>query len=127
LYLQISASGARSWVYRYMLNGKSREMGLGPFGDPAHPTITLEMARDAAADALRKRHFGVDPIDARRAEKATKALEAAKAINFKSAAEQYIQAHKAGWRNPKHADQWANTLTNPGGRWRFTGLGARSA
>jgi integrase len=111
LYLQVSASGAKSWVYRFMLNGKSREMGLGPFGDPAHPTITLEMARDAAADSRRKRHFGVDPIEARRAEKAAKALEDAKAITFKSAAEAYIASHKAGWRNPKHADQWTNTLT----------------
>jgi integrase len=111
LYLQVSASGTKSWVFRFMLNGKSREMGLGPFGDPAHPTITLELARERAADCRRQRHFGIDPIESRRAERAARALEAARAVTFRQAAETYIEAHRASWRNPKHAAQWTNTLT----------------
>ena len=30
LYLQINNTGAKSWLLRYMINGRSREMGLGP-------------------------------------------------------------------------------------------------
>src|SRR5262249_45414120 len=51
-----------------------------------------------------------DPIAARRAERARKRLEAAKAITFKQCAETYIAAHCAGWRNKKHAAQWTATL-----------------
>ena len=28
LYLQVSKSGTKSWLYKFMLNGRSREMGL---------------------------------------------------------------------------------------------------
>jgi hypothetical protein len=50
LNLLVKKSGARSWVYRFMLNGKSRDVGLGPAagGD----AIPLADARDKAA-ALR--------------------------------------------------------------------------
>jgi len=53
---------------------------------------------------------GIDPIDARRTQRSEAALEAAKAVTFDQAAEAYITAHRASWRNAKHADQWANTL-----------------
>lgn len=29
LYLQVTKSGAKSWVYRFMIRGKARAMGLG--------------------------------------------------------------------------------------------------
>jgi integrase len=53
----------------------------------------------------------VDPIDARRAERARQRLEEAKAFTFKQCAEAYINAHRAGWRNDKHAAQWSATLS----------------
>ena len=53
---------------------------------------------------------GIDPIDTRKAERAKAALESAKLPTFKECAEKYVAAHRDGWRNPKHAAQWAATL-----------------
>jgi integrase len=104
LYLQVTPSGA-SWLYCFMLNGRSREMGLGPLH-----SVGLADARRKAEGARRLRAEGIDPIEARKAERAKIALEAARAITFKDAAEKFIEAHRAGWRNAKHADQWSSTL-----------------
>jgi len=106
LYLRVTPEGARNWVLRYMLDRRPRWMGLGPLG-----LYGLADARARALDARRKRHDGIDPIAARRAERARKRLEAAKAITFKQCAESYIASHKAGWRNEKHKYQWTATLT----------------
>jgi integrase len=104
LYLQVTPGGA-SWVLRYMLNGKAREMGLGPL-----ELYGLADARAKALDARRLRHEGIDPIEHRRAHRARQRLDAAKAITFKECAETYIGSHRAGWRNGKHADQWGATI-----------------
>src|SRR5215510_7063413 len=97
LYLQVTAGGA-SWLYRYMLNGRAREMGLG-----SASTICLADARKLRDDAKRHRDFGVDPIDQRKRERAQAQLDAAKAVTFRQAATAYIDAHKISWRNGKHA------------------------
>ncbi len=106
LYLLVGPTGAKSWIYRFMLNGKAREMGLGP----VH-TIGLAEARKRAQEHRRQRLDGIDPLDARKTARAKAKLEAAKAITFKACAEKYIKAHSAGWRNEKHAAQWTATLT----------------
>ena len=102
LLLHITATGAKSWVYRFMLNGKPREMGLGPL-----PDTTLSEARGNAMQARKLRREGIDPIELRKASKAQARLDAASSISFKECADAYIKSHKAGWRNAKHADQWA--------------------
>jgi|GraSoi2013_100cm_1033763.scaffolds.fasta_scaffold27151_2 integrase len=104
LYLQVTEGGA-SWIYRYMLNGRAREMGLGPL-----VLFGLAEARAKALDARRLRHEGMDPIEARKAERMRGRLDQAKAMTFKQCAEAYIKAHRAGWRNPKHVAQWESTL-----------------
>lgn len=71
----------------------------------------LQEARAKARDARRLRHDGIDPIDARRAARARKRVEEAKAITFRECAEAYVKAQRAGWRNPKHAAQWSATLS----------------
>ena len=105
LYLQVSQGGATSWVYRYMLNGTAKWMGLGPLHE-----VTLADARLAASEARKLRRAGLDPIKSRNDAMAAARLEAARSITFKDAAEAYIEAQKAGWRTAKHADQWRNTL-----------------
>ena len=107
LYLQIAAAGSKSWIFRYRMNGRKtpRDMGLGP----VH-TVTLAEARDKAREARKLILEGVDPIEAKRARKQARALEAASAMVFKDCAKKYIAAHKAGWRNAKHANQWTSTL-----------------
>ena len=62
-----------------------------------------------------QRHDGIDPIDARRAERLETRLNAAKALTFKDCAARYIASHRAGWRNPKHAAQWEATLATYAG------------
>lgn len=104
LYLQVTEGGA-SWIYRYMLKGRAREMGLGPLA-----LYGLKDARMKALDARRLCHEGVDPIEARHSARAEAKLAVAKATTFKQCAEAYIGAHRAGWRNAKHAAQWEATL-----------------
>jgi len=106
LYLRVTPEGACNWVLRYMLDRRPRWMGLGPLA-----LYSLAEARARAHDARRKRHEGIDPIEARRAERARQRLDAAKAITFKQCAETFIASHRAGWRNGKHAGQWSATLS----------------
>src|SRR6266516_859285 len=113
LYLQITPSGARSWVYRYMIGRKERYMGLGPLA-----RVTLKAARDLADECFRQRRDGVtigertyfDPLEIRDARRAADRLEAAKAMTFEQCACAYLDDHRDSWRNPKHRQQWENTL-----------------
>jgi integrase len=105
LYLQVTGAGAKSWLYRFSLQGKAREMGLGSLS-----AVSLSEARIKAGECRRLREEGVDPIEARKVRREQAALDAAKSITFKEAAANYIASHRAGWRNEKHASQWENTL-----------------
>lgn len=105
LYLQVSPTISKSWIFRFARNGKSREMGLGSARD-----ISLAMARTKAAEARRQLADGMDPIAARDGQRAQERLQKAGTIAFADCAEKYIAAHRAGWRNPKHVGQWENTL-----------------
>ena len=105
LWLRVASPTARSWVFRYMLNRSSHEMGIGKY-----PEITLAEARQRAAEARRLKAHGKDPLAERDAVRASLLADAAKAVTFKDAAERYIEAHRAGWRNAKHAAQWEATL-----------------
>jgi len=105
LYLVVTKAGNKKWSFRFMLNGKAREMGLGALSD-----VTVEDAREAAAEARKLAKQGIDPIDNRKAEKQTQALEKARQLTFDECAARYIEAHSPSWRNPKHHQQWRNTL-----------------
>jgi len=109
LYLQVGATGGKSWLYRFMLAGKSREMGIGALAD-----VSLSDARAAATEARKLVKSGIDPLAQREANReaarAAAALAAAKAMTFRECAERFIEAHKPGWKNEKHRTQWPNTL-----------------
>ena len=107
LYLQIKAAGVRSWVFRYRMGGRKtpRDMGLGSLD-----SVSLADARAKAADKRNLILDGIDPIEARKRDKVSAALDASKAISFKECATAYIAAHREGWRNEKHAAQWTATL-----------------
>jgi integrase len=105
LYLQVSAFDTKSWVFRYMVDGRARKMGLGPLH-----TVSLANARQRAADLRLKVLDGIDPIDDRKTTRAQKRLEAAKAMTFKDCADAYIKANRSGWKNDKHAAQWDATF-----------------
>lgn len=112
LHLLVKGSGARSWVFRFMLNGKSRDVGLGAAAGA--DALSLADARDAASALRLKVRAGVDPLAERQREaaEALAATQAAKVagMTFKAVAETYIAANEESWRNPKHRQQWRNTL-----------------
>ena len=80
-------------------------MGLGPF-----PAVSLAAARSAAAEARGLAKAGKDPIEARDAQRARQRLLEAQGVTWGEAVEQFLNGHAATWRNPKHRQQWRNTL-----------------
>jgi integrase len=105
LTLQITTTGAKSWLFRYMVAGKPFGMGLGP----TH-TVSLAEARQKALDARKLLIDGINPLAAKKQNRIATALADAKMMSFDQCAKAYILAHKAGWKNAKHGDQWTNTL-----------------
>jgi integrase len=105
LALQVLPTGGRTWVLRTMVGGKRREMGLGSFED-----VSLAKAREKALEARDAIKAGVDPIAKAQAARLQLKASAAAVLTFRKAAATYIEAHRPSWRNPKHAQQWENTL-----------------
>lgn len=105
LTLQITKTGAKSWLFRFMREGKPYGMGLG-----ATHTISLMEARQKALDARKLLADGINPLTAKKQSRIAAALENAKMMTFDQCAEAYIAAHRASWKNAKHVDQWTNTL-----------------
>ncbi|HJV76589.1 MAG TPA: tyrosine-type recombinase/integrase [Noviherbaspirillum sp.] len=105
LYLQISPFRTKSWIFKYTLNGRSREMGLGSIHD-----FTLAEARELAMAQRKLLKEKIDPIEARDAKNQARLLEAAKRITFDECVEKYIDTHRTGWKNAKHIEQWENSL-----------------
>ena len=97
LQLVVTAPERGKWVLRYQMAYKSREMGLGPF-----PLVTLTKAREAALEARRLAHGGVDPLDARR-------KEAVRVPTFGAFAASVVEAQTEG-TSAGHARQFANSL-----------------
>src|SRR4051794_8971517 len=97
--------GSKSWVFRFQLDGRRRDMGVGPY-----PDISLAEARRRATEYRKQRLDGIDPLDAKVAQRRAQQLSAAKGRTFRQVAEEFIGRKEAGWRNPKHRQQWRNTL-----------------
>ena len=106
LYFRVLNDAKAYFVYRYTVAGKERETSLGPY-----PELGLAEARIQHAE-LRKtvKVDKVDPIAQKRASKATDAAPSP-APTFGQCADQFVETHKTGWRNSKHAWQWRQTLT----------------
>ena len=106
LRLQVSPSGARSWILRTTVGGKRREKGLGGF-----PDVTLAGARDAARAARALIISGVDPIAESKAARSALHAAVAAAWTFDECAKAYIDAKSPEWSNAKHSAQWTATLS----------------
>lgn len=105
LILQVTETTARSWILRATVGGRRRDIGLGGF-----PDVTLAGAREAARISREKIKAGIDPVAERQAARSTLAAAVASAMTFKQAAQKYIEANEAGWKNAKHAAQWTSSL-----------------
>ena len=107
LYLRVAEGGSKQWIYRYVTNGRPRDMGIGP----VH-VFTLAEARERAREASKLRYDGIDPIAHKHAQRAAGVVEAAKAITFKQCAQGFIRDNEAGWTNRRHRHDWHASLTN---------------
>src|SRR5664279_2211104 len=101
LWLVVSNSGARKWIFRFTFASRVTEMGLG------NAAVSLAAAREKAAEARKLVAAGVNPIDARLE---TKRLAAGKPT-FGQCADTLIAAKASEWRSEKHREQWRMTLT----------------
>jgi integrase len=105
VYLQISRYGTSSWVFRYALNGRTRDMGMG-----SAEIITLKGARQMAREFRLQLINGDDPLALRNAKKDARRAEEAKRKTFRECADAYIAAHSTEWRSAKHVQQWRSTI-----------------
>lgn len=114
LYLSVAKGGSKSWIYRYQVNGRRRDLGLG-----GYPAVSLAKARSRRDDARQQVRQGIDPLEARdlaRAERErARQLESEQqhrnSMTFRRLGEEFIDLNEAGWGNRKHAQQWRSTLT----------------
>jgi hypothetical protein len=90
LYLQVSGGGARSWIFRFTMDGRTRDMGLGSV-----VTFSLAEARQAAIEARKLQAAGIDPIEHRNAQRGQERAREVKAATFRQEAEAYIDAHRS--------------------------------
>src|SRR5437773_1477351 len=93
LYLQIAEGGTRSWIFRYMRDGKARHLGLGSVS-----YVPLATARDRAFKLRQDLIAGKDPLEAKRSERSERTKAAINSKTFRECAEAYIASHEAAWR-----------------------------
>lgn len=103
LYLLVTPQGTRSWVFRYTIRGRKREMGLG--GYPLYSLADARQRRDVQRRLLAEGH---DPIEARRL------AQAATGRTWGEAVVDFIESHKAGWKTPAQEHQWRQSLAEYG-------------
>lgn len=114
LYLHVGKAGNASWIFRFQLNKRRREMGLG-----ALSALSAVEARAKAAELKAMVGRGIDPLELKQAvqQQEAQALaaqqqkEALDVATFQRATEKHLALKESGWRNAKHRQQWANTLT----------------
>jgi integrase len=114
LYLQVTKSLAdgggfnRNWIFRYELDGKRHDLGLGP----AH-TVGLKAARAKAAELRMQIYDGIDPMQERKkrnAERKAKLAAEIKRLTFAQCWADYHKVHAKDWKHPKHRKQWESSM-----------------
>lgn len=105
LYLQVSRSQTKSWLFIYKIAGKKYEMGLGSIS-----LKSLNEARLEAAQLKKQIAVGFHPLAEKRKKKQAELLIEVSSMTFQQCAQAYIHVNQHGWKNPKHIQQWQNTL-----------------
>jgi len=95
----------KTWVFIYKKDGKRTEIGLGSFD-----VVSLDKAREERDKYNKQLKAGIDPLDEKQRQANEDKAQRAKMMTFQQCADAYISAHRAGWKNPKHIQQWQNTL-----------------
>lgn len=104
LYLRVSGDH-RGWVLRVQVGDKRQDIGLG-----AYPAVSLSEAREKAREMHSGLREGRDPVAPRKQQRMVLAAQAAAEKTFRWCAEEFLQAKASEWSNPKHKQQWENTL-----------------
>jgi len=107
LWLQVGPTGTKAWLFRYMIDGRARAMGLG-----SADTFSLKEARERARAARQLVSDGKDPIEVKRGERVARRLADARNVTFKTCAEEFLTVSPVAkkWTNAEHRRQWAKTL-----------------
>ena len=96
--MQVDKSGLKSWIFRYSIHGKRREMGLGRLEN-----LTLDDARKEASNLYQeiKENPLYDPIAEKQQKKIESRLEQNADKTFSECAEEFIELKQCEWTNPK--------------------------
>ncbi|QBE66447.1 tyrosine-type recombinase/integrase [Pseudoduganella lutea] len=105
LYLRVAPGGTKSWIFRYMLRGRAREMGLGSV-----LYKPLAQAREEVVQYHQLLLAHIDPIEHRKAQRQKVDDAARKVQTFRQCATRYHATHSNIWRNPKSRKQWFDSL-----------------
>ena len=105
LALQVSLSGARSWILRATVGEKRRDIGLGGF-----PDVSLAGAKESARATREKIRNGIDPVAEKQSNKSALIAAEGTTVTFERAADIFVKAKEAEWSNAKHAAQWRATV-----------------
>jgi Arm DNA-binding domain len=101
LYLQVRMGGkAKSWIFRYVLDGREHSMGLGPLH-----VVSLAEAREKARPLRQQLLEGIDPLAARSARRLQQRFDAARQVTFRQCAEGWMKGQEAGW-SPENAHNY---------------------
>ena len=101
LHLWVKDSNKKYWIYRYTMDGKQRNIGLGPY-----PDVGLADARIKAIEAKKKVVNGIDP----KPHKETRIEMEKQKATFSEFAKQFIETKSSEWTNTKHRLQWEFTI-----------------
>jgi len=104
LHLRVSA-GHRGWVLRIMVGEQRRDVGLGPF-----PEVGLAEAREKAREMHKQVRQGIDPLTPKRTQRSALLARHAAEKDFDWCTAEFIKSKSDEWKNPKHRQQWENTL-----------------
>ncbi len=107
LYLRVTATGTKSWIFRWRdrTTGRLRDLGLG-----SHMNVSLKAARTRSREARELLSNGLDPKTERDRRRQEALVVEGSAMTFSECAAAYVDAHAPSWRNAKHVQQWRNTL-----------------
>jgi integrase len=107
LWLQVGPAGSKAWLFRYMVDGRARAMGLGSIH-----TVSLAGARERAKAAREALLDGKDPIEVRRAAVAARRVAAAKLVTFEQCTGEFLRVSPLAqtWSSDIHRRQWAQSL-----------------
>jgi len=105
LLLQVTPTGAKTWLLRTVVGSKRRAIGLGGF-----PDVSLAEARRKAQEYKNKIAAGIDPVEERKAARRSLIAAQLSTMTFSDAAREYMKMKSKEFRDPRQAGQWESSL-----------------